>query len=169
VARRQRHPVHPWLNGERSPVDDHTIRGAFNNLSLATSRPDLVRAVYEGVALNTRCSSVRSSALWTATRSTLPSSAEGQPRCMAQIHADVTVGASGQVADPVLANVRGAALTFLALGRVKVEDISDMVDVRATFERDLSQANVYDSCTRSRQPLQAHQTDPQASETTTDS
>ena len=26
----------PWLNGERSPVDDHTIRGGFHNLSLAT-------------------------------------------------------------------------------------------------------------------------------------
>ena len=24
----------PWLNGERSPVDDHTIRGGFHNLSL---------------------------------------------------------------------------------------------------------------------------------------
>ncbi len=44
----------PWLNGERSPVDDHTIRGGFHNLSLSTSRDDLVRAVYEGVALNSR-------------------------------------------------------------------------------------------------------------------
>ena len=26
----------PWLNGERSPVDDHTIRGGFHNLSLST-------------------------------------------------------------------------------------------------------------------------------------
>ncbi len=24
----------PWLNGERSPVDDHTLRGGFHNLSL---------------------------------------------------------------------------------------------------------------------------------------
>ena len=44
----------PWLNGERSPVDDHTIRAGFHNLSLSTSRRDMVRAVYEGVALNTR-------------------------------------------------------------------------------------------------------------------
>ena len=28
----------PWLNGERSPVDDHTIRGGFHNLSLSTTR-----------------------------------------------------------------------------------------------------------------------------------
>ncbi|MHB8330506.1 MAG: xylulokinase, partial [Acidimicrobiales bacterium] len=44
----------PWLNGERSPVDDHTIRAGFHNLSLSTTRRDLVRAVYEGVAFNSR-------------------------------------------------------------------------------------------------------------------
>ena len=44
----------PWLNGERSPVDDHTIRGGFHNLSLGTSREQMVRAVYEGVAFNSR-------------------------------------------------------------------------------------------------------------------
>ena len=27
----------PWLNGERTPVDDHTIRGGWNNLSLSTT------------------------------------------------------------------------------------------------------------------------------------
>ena len=42
----------PWLNGERSPVDDHTIRGGFHNLSLSSTRADMVRAVFEGVALN---------------------------------------------------------------------------------------------------------------------
>ena len=42
----------PWLNGERSPVDDHTIRGGFHNMSLSSTRADMVRAVFEGVALN---------------------------------------------------------------------------------------------------------------------
>ncbi len=28
----------PWLNGERSPVDDHTIRAGFHNLSLSSTR-----------------------------------------------------------------------------------------------------------------------------------
>ena len=44
----------PWLNGERSPVDDHTIRGGFHNLSLSSTRADMVRAVFEGVALEFR-------------------------------------------------------------------------------------------------------------------
>ncbi len=44
----------PWLNGERTPVDDHTIRGGWSNLSLSHDRHDLVRSVFEGVAFNSR-------------------------------------------------------------------------------------------------------------------
>ena len=44
----------PWLAGERSPVDDRKARGGFHNLSLATTRAHLVRAVLEGVAYNSR-------------------------------------------------------------------------------------------------------------------
>ena len=44
----------PWLNGERTPVDDHTLRAGWNNLSLATTRAELVRSVLEGVAYNSR-------------------------------------------------------------------------------------------------------------------
>ena len=44
----------PWLNGERTPVDDHLVRGGWLNLSLDTTRAQLVRAVLEGVALNAR-------------------------------------------------------------------------------------------------------------------
>ena len=44
----------PWLNGERTPVDDHLVRGGWLNLGLDTTRAHLVRAVLEGVALNAR-------------------------------------------------------------------------------------------------------------------
>ena len=44
----------PWLYGERTPVEDRFVRGGFHNLSLSASRDDLVRAAFEGVALNTR-------------------------------------------------------------------------------------------------------------------
>jgi xylulokinase len=135
----------PWLNGERSPVDDHTIRGGFHNLSLATSRHDLVRAVYEGVALNSRwllgaverfvgrrfenlafIGGGANSGLWS------------------QIHADATGRRIRQVADPVLANVRGAGLlTLLALGRIRVEDIPAMVPMGETFDPDPVAGKVY--------------------------
>jgi len=136
----------PWLNGERSPVDDHTIRGGFHNLSLTTSRPDLVRAVYEGVALNSRW--LLGAVERFVGRRLDPLAFIGggaNSDVWAQIHADVTGRRIRQVADPVLANVRGAGLlTFLALGRVKVEDLGAMIDVKATFEPDRAQAKVYD-------------------------
>jgi xylulokinase len=137
----------PWLNGERSPVDDHTIRGGFHNLSLSTSRSDLVRAVYEGVALNTRW--LLGAVERFVGRRLEPIAFIGggaNSDVWAQIHADVTGRRIRQVSEPVLANVRGAGiLTFVALGRVKVEDIAGMVEVRATFEPDPGPGKVYDS------------------------
>jgi xylulokinase len=44
----------PWLNGERSPVEDKALRASFLNISLRTDRATLVRAVLEGVAFNAR-------------------------------------------------------------------------------------------------------------------
>ena len=44
----------PWLNGERTPVDDHRLRGGWHDLSLQSTRADLVRSVLEGVAFNNR-------------------------------------------------------------------------------------------------------------------
>lgn len=44
----------PWLSGERVPVDDDRLRGAFHGLSLRHDRGAMVRAVLEGIALNTR-------------------------------------------------------------------------------------------------------------------
>jgi xylulokinase len=55
----------------------------------------------------------------------------------AQIHADVLGCEIRQVADPVLANVRGAAfIAMSALGLVSVDQIPGMVEVRRTFEPD---------------------------------
>jgi len=63
----------------------------------------------------------------------------------AQIHADVLGREIRQVADPVLANVRGAALiTLMALDRVRLEEIPGMVEVRRTFTPDPSTAEEYD-------------------------
>jgi xylulokinase len=137
----------PWLNGERSPVDDHTIRGGFHNLSLTTSRPELVRAVYEGVAFNSRW--LLGAVERFVGRRLDPLAFIGggaNSDVWAQIHADVTGRRIRQVADPVLANVRGAGLlTFLALGRLKVEDVGTMIEVKAIFEPDRARAKVYDN------------------------
>jgi len=140
----------PWLNGERSPVDDHTLRGGFHNLSLSTTRAQLVRSVFEGVAYNSRW-------LLEAVDRFLGRRVEqlnfigggANSELWSQIHADVTGRAIRQMADPVLANARGAGLlAWLAMGRIKVEDIPAMVPVKATFRPDPEASDVYESLFR---------------------
>jgi len=36
--------VTPWLNGERTPVDDNTVRAGIYNVSKTTTQDDIVRA-----------------------------------------------------------------------------------------------------------------------------
>ena len=135
----------PWLNGERSPVDDHTIRGGFHNLSLSTSRDDMVRAVYEGVALNSRWLLGAVERFVGRRFETLAFIGGGaNSDVWAQIHADTMGRRIRPVTDPVLANVRGAGLlTLLALGRISVDEIPAMVEAGPTFEPDPVAAGVY--------------------------
>jgi xylulokinase len=125
----------PWLNGERSPVDDHTIRGGFHNLSLSTTRAQMVRAVFEGVAFNSRWLLEAVEKFADRRFDSLAFIGGGANSDQwAQIHADVLGREIRQVAEPVLANVRGAALiTLVALGRLGVDEIPDRVEIRQTF------------------------------------
>ena len=111
----------PWLTGERSPVDDRNARGGFHNLSLATDRADLVRAVLEGVAYNNRWlhDAVERFAKRRLDHVRLIGGG-AQSDLWCQIHADVLDRTIERVADPVDANLRGAALfAGLALGAVQ--------------------------------------------------
>ncbi|NVB42772.1 xylulose kinase [Pseudenhygromyxa sp. WMMC2535] len=136
----------PWLYGERCPVADHTIRGGFHNLSLRTGRPELLRAVYEGVAFNNRwlltylerfvgrrCEPIRyigggaSSRLW------------------CQIMADVLGREIHQVAEMRACNARGAALlAALGLGHLRLEDIPARVPVAERFTPTPAHRETYD-------------------------
>jgi xylulokinase len=42
----------PWLTGSIAPAPDDDVRGGFVGLGLSTTRAEMTRAVYEGVALN---------------------------------------------------------------------------------------------------------------------
>jgi xylulokinase len=135
----------PWLNGERSPVDDHTIRAGFHNISLSSTRADMVRAVFEGVALNSAWLLGAVEKFCKRRFDSLAFIGGGANSDLwSQMHADATGRTIRQVADPVLANVRGAGLlTHLALGNLDVDDIPGMVTVKATYEPDPATAAVY--------------------------
>jgi xylulokinase len=135
----------PWLNGERSPVDDHTIRGGFHNLSLSSTRADMVRAVLDGVALN---SAWLLGAVEKFCKKRFDSLAfvggGANSDLWSQIHADALNRTVRQVADPVLANVRGAGLlTHLALGHIALDDIPATIQVKATYTPATATAAVY--------------------------
>ncbi len=44
----------PWMYGERCPIPDESLRGAFVNLSINRTRQQMARAIYEGIAYNLR-------------------------------------------------------------------------------------------------------------------
>jgi xylulokinase len=135
----------PWLNGEKSPVDDEALRGGWHGLSVRTGLEDLVRAVYEGVALNSRWllghverfTGRRMQAL-----NLIGGGAQSPEWC--QIYADALDRPVRQVADPLQANARGAAfLAAVALGHVTFEQIPEMVRISRTFEPDPATRSLY--------------------------
>jgi xylulokinase len=136
----------PWLNGERSPVEDRTLRAAFFNISMTTERAHLVRAVLEGVAFNARW---LLDAVERFTKRRMPvlrilgGGAVSDLWC--QIHADILNRRVEQVADPMYANLRGAAFfAAISLGRMDFADVATRVRVTGTFEPDPAARAVYE-------------------------
>jgi xylulokinase len=136
----------PWLNGEKTPVDDDRLRGGFHNIGLTTSLEQLVRAVHEGVALNTRW--LLSHLERFVGRRLEPIRAIGggaRSEAWLQIYADVLGRPIHRVAQPRLANARGAALIAgVALGDLGFQQIPDRVPVDARFEPRAAHRATYD-------------------------
>lgn len=136
----------PWLAGERSPVDDRLARGGFHNLSLRSTRADLVRSVLEGVALNSRWLARSVERFVGQPLGTVRAIGGGATSALwCSIYASVLDRPVEQVADPVLANLRGAALIAgLALGAVRPGEVRRLVPVAVTHLPDPDAVAVYD-------------------------
>ncbi len=148
----------PWLNGERTPVDDHTLRAAWVNQSLSTTRADLVRATFEGVAYNSRWllgvveKFVGRPFAWL---NAIGGGANSDLWC--QIHADVLDRPIRQVEHPIRANARGAALIAgLALARISIVDIGRAVTVTRTYEPQREHRAVYEGSYREFRSFHKH-------------
>jgi xylulokinase len=136
----------PWLNGERSPVDDDTVRGGFFNLSTTTTQDHLVRAVMEGVALNTRWNLKYVEKFIGKKLKHLRLIGGGAlSDTWCQILADVMQIEIRRVEDPRAANARGAAMIALAgLKVASFEEVGDKVGFDRTFEPNTEHAAIYD-------------------------
>ena len=137
----------PWLNGERTPLDDARIRGAYSNISLTATRGSLMRATLEGVAMNVRWMQHYTEKLAGSRHDSIAFIGGGASSDLwSQIFADVLGREIRQMDGPRHANVRGAAmLALLGLGRITVEDIPDRVAVRRRFTPDPAAAKQYDA------------------------
>jgi xylulokinase len=136
----------PWLNGERTPVDDRLIRGGFANQTLETNRAHMVRAVLEGVAYNSRWLQVyveRFIKRPLGPVNIIGGGARADLWC--QIHADVLGRPIRRVEDPMFAGARGAAFqAAVAFGLQSWDRIPDLVPIDRTFEPDARNRAVHE-------------------------
>ena len=136
----------PWMFGERSPVDDPSLRAGLLNMSLQHSRADVIRAVLEGVALNTRWM-VGPFNRFLGKRleqvALVGGGATSDLWC--QIFADVLNIPVRQMHSPIQANAIGAALIgYVGIGALNYSDIPSLTLTRRTYQPDVKTRAVYD-------------------------
>jgi xylulokinase len=126
----------PWLTGAWAPAGDLRARGAFLNLGLGTTREHLVRAALEGVACQLRWMLPYIEALTGRRHDELVFAAGGaRSDAWAQILADVCDRPVRQLAEPHLANCRGAALlAFHRLGLRELDAAEGFLAERRRYE-----------------------------------
>ena len=126
----------PWLYGERVPVDDPTLRAGFLNIALDTNRSDLLRAVFEGVALNTRwMARAVDRFLGSPVTSLVITGGAARSDSWCQIFADVLGIEIRRDAHPYAVNARGAGwIGAVGAGLVTFADIPDLARNDHVFE-----------------------------------
>lgn len=135
----------PWLIGERTPVEDHTIRGNFINMSLNTTRAAMIRSVFEGVAYNSRWLLDAVEGFTSKKMKWLNMIGGGARSSLwCQIHADVLGIEVRQVVNPVQANVHGIGLLAgVSMGWFKFEDIPEKVVIDKVYTPKRENAAIY--------------------------
>ena len=136
----------PWLYGERCPVEDHSVRSGIFNQSLSTTRGHLIRAVFEGVAYNTKWL-LRYMEKFVKRRMDpirmIGGGANSDIWC--QIFADVLDRRIQQAQDPIQANLKGAALlAAAALGYITYDEIPSFIPVARTYAPNQENRRIYD-------------------------
>ncbi len=136
----------PWLYGERSPIDDPTVRGGFHNLSLEHNLDIAVRAVFEGVALNSRW--VLKYVEKMAGKKMDPLNIIGGGAISdvwCQIYADVLNRTIRRVKNPIQSNARGAAfVASVGLGYITFDDITGLTEISKMFTPNQDNRAIYD-------------------------
>jgi xylulokinase len=137
----------PWMYGERCPVADETVRASFINLGSNHTRPQMARAIYEGVAYNMRWILEDIAELYGFRPNPLRvigGGARGLP--WLRIIADVTGRTLESVPSPQEASAVGAALiAAVGLGTYpNIESIKSLVPAGHVVKPDAAPRATYD-------------------------
>jgi len=136
----------PWLFGERSPLNDSSVRGGLYNLSLDQKREDLLRAVYEGVAFNIKWALQVVEKLVGKGESINFIGGGAKSRIWAQILADVLERKINRISEPNLAAVKGSAIVALVgLGILKsFEEAIPLIKIDESLTPNIQNKPIYD-------------------------
>jgi xylulokinase len=136
----------PWLYGERTPIENHSIRAGVFNQSLNTNRGDLIRAVFEGVAYNAKWLLGYVEKFIKRRMDSINMIGGGaNSNVWCQIHADVFDRTVRQIKDPIQANLRGAAfLGAVSLGYLNFNDIPGLTEIANTYKPNPENRKIYD-------------------------
>ncbi len=140
----------PWLFGERSPINNPSLRGQFFNLGLNVTKGDMYRSVFEGVAFNL---------LWglkyveKISRKKVKKQNDevrfiggaANSDVWAQIFADVFQRKILQMLNPQLVSAIGAAtIGWVSLGVYHdFNEVNKLVGIKKTYEPSTESAKIY--------------------------
>ena len=127
-------------------MEDASLRGGFFNQSLETGRAEMIRAVFEGVAHNSRwLLHYVENFVGNRLDPLVLVGGGAQSDLWCQIHADVLGRRVLQAEDPIQVNVRGAGLlAHVAVGNLAWDDVPGLVPIEATYEPNPANRKVYD-------------------------
>jgi xylulokinase len=136
----------PWIWGERAPIDDRHVRAGLFNLSLDSTRADILRAMLEGIAMNSRWLLGPVKQFLGRDVSAIHLVGGGaQSEVWCQILADVMNVSIQQVTDPIAANARGAAwIAAVGLGKLSFQDIPELIRFQRVYEPNPVHRRLYD-------------------------
>ena len=137
----------PWMYGERCPIDDDHVRAGLFNLGLNHSREHLIRAVFEGIAFNTRWAMETLENLYSRVDRLNIIGGGAKSDIWCQIIADITNRVIKQVENPQLASAKGVALlASMTLGYIETfHDIKKYIKIKQSFYPNPNNRGLYDS------------------------
>ncbi|MCJ7813382.1 FGGY-family carbohydrate kinase [bacterium] len=136
----------PWMYGERCPLDDDFVRAGLFNISLNHSREHIIRAVFEGIALNTRWAMETLENLFSKVSCLNIIGGGAQSDIWCQIIADTSNRVINRVADPQQAGAKGVALlASMTLGYIdSYKDIKKYIQIERSFIPNHKNRRLYD-------------------------